>query len=180
MQLPNTSTPGPKMTASLDDVHDREFDYIVVGGGTTGLTVAARLSEDPSITVLVLETGDIHLGHPSLEYPAQYGKELGNPDLVNAYLTVPQKHVGNRSILWASGNGLGGSSAHNFFAWQRPPANDIDAWSKLWNEGWNWELFNRYMRKAENFISPPLERAKEYGITVDTEDYGKDEYHPTF
>jgi choline dehydrogenase-like flavoprotein len=67
------------MLATIDQVLDRYFDYIIVGGGTTGLVVATRLSEDPSVSVLVLEAGAPNLNDPEILIPAVFGSQVGKP-----------------------------------------------------------------------------------------------------
>ncbi|KAI9455778.1 GMC oxidoreductase [Lactarius psammicola] len=134
----------------LTSVHDavkREYDYIVVGGGTAGLVVASRLSEDPSVTVLVLEAGRANLNEALSHSPSPihvamsgtFGKNFFNPDYEWGFMTVPQKHSNDTPFYWPRGKGLGGSSSINFYVFTHPPASDIDAIEKLGNPGWNWE-----------------------------------------
>ncbi|CDO73776.1 GMC oxidoreductase [Trametes cinnabarina] len=66
------------MAATIDDVKDKTFDYIICGGGTAGLTLAARLTENPKNSVLVLEAGDANIGAMELLLPASYGSQFGN------------------------------------------------------------------------------------------------------
>lgn len=80
----------PKALRSLQDFLDAEIDYLVVGGGTAGLTVAARLSEDPAVRVGVLEAGDAHLHDESLLTPAAFAKIIESPDYDWQLRTVPQ------------------------------------------------------------------------------------------
>ncbi|THH20177.1 hypothetical protein EW146_g1128 [Bondarzewia mesenterica] len=68
------------MTASIDQVSGKTFDYIVVGGGTSGLVLAVRLSEDPSVSVLVLEAGAANLDDPAILTPAAFGSHFGKPE----------------------------------------------------------------------------------------------------
>jgi choline dehydrogenase-like flavoprotein len=66
-----------------------------------------------------------------------------------AFKTVKQKHSNDNEHVWSRGKGLGGSSNMNFFCWIKPPAQDIDAFEKLGNPGWNWADFNEYSLKTE-------------------------------
>ena len=114
------------------------FDYLVVGGGTAGLVVAARLSEDPAITVGVLEAGSAFFDKPAINVPGRYGETLGTLEDWQ-YETVPQRGLGDRSLQWPRGKVLGGTSALNFMTWNRPNREDVDAWKELGNDGWGWD-----------------------------------------
>lgn len=67
------------MGTTIKDVSNTTFDYVIAGGGTAGLTLAARLSEDPSITVAVLEAGEANLDDPKILIPGQFGYTFGQP-----------------------------------------------------------------------------------------------------
>lgn len=116
----------------------RAFDYLVVGGGTAGLVVAARLSEDPEIQVGVLEAGSATFDSPTISVPGRYGEELGTPRDWQ-YETLPQPGLGGRRLQWPRGKVLGGTSALNFMTWNRPNREDLDAWEELGNAGWSWK-----------------------------------------
>lgn len=116
----------------------REYDYLVVGGGTAGLAVAARLSEDASITVGVLEAGSASFDLPGINEPGRYGETLGTPSDWQ-YNTTAQRMLRGRSLPWPRGKVLGGTSALNFMTWNRPNKEDLDAWEELGNKGWGWD-----------------------------------------
>jgi choline dehydrogenase-like flavoprotein len=75
---------------STEDFTKKSYDYVIIGGGTAGLVLAARLSEDPSVTVGVLEAGKNHLGDPIVDAPGLYMETFGKPDYDWRYKTVPQ------------------------------------------------------------------------------------------
>ncbi|OQO09303.1 hypothetical protein B0A48_04701 [Cryoendolithus antarcticus] len=129
------------------------FDYVVVGGGTAGLVVAARLSEDTSISVLVLEAGPSSLDNPAINVPGRYGEGIGT-DIDWKYETVPQAGLNNRTLQWPRGRVLGGTSALNFMAWTRPSREDLDAWEELGNEGWGWDDLLPFYQRSETFTPP--------------------------
>lgn len=74
-----------KMTFTEDQI-----DFVIVGGGTAGLAVAARLSEDPGVQVCVIEAGQSRLGDPNVDMPTGIGKMLNNPEYDWAFKSVPQ------------------------------------------------------------------------------------------
>ncbi|KLO08738.1 GMC oxidoreductase [Schizopora paradoxa] len=147
------------MVASIDEISEKSFDYVVIGGGTAGLTVAARLSEDPNVTVAVLEAGSANFDDPLINVPAQFGRHFGNPKYDWCLETEPQKSANDQVYKWPRGKTLGGSSAINFFMWMKPPADDIDTWEKLGNPGWNATRYFDYSRKVESFHPPKDEAA---------------------
>lgn len=75
---------------TVDEFCKKSFDYIIIGGGTAGLTVAARLSENPRVTVGVIEAGQSKLDDSNILTPAAYMKVIGNPEYDWKWTTVPQ------------------------------------------------------------------------------------------
>ncbi|KAL7928259.1 hypothetical protein V8C35DRAFT_318568 [Trichoderma chlorosporum] len=123
------------------------YDYIVVGGGTAGLVVASRLSEDPNISVLVVEAGKDHRDDPLVSTPGFLALLCGNDDYDWRFISTPQAELNNRAIGLARGKGLGGSSAINFMHTVYPPSSSIDAWAKLGNAGWLHQDLAPYYQK---------------------------------
>ncbi|QRD86994.1 glucose oxidase precursor [Aspergillus flavus] len=130
-------------------VAGKTVDYIIAGGGLTGLTVAAKLTENPSINVLVIEKGFYESNDgPIIENPNDYGLIFGS-SVDHNYLTVPQD-INNRTLDIKAGKGLGGSTLVNGDSWTRPDKVQIDSWETVFgNPGWNWDNLNDYMKKAE-------------------------------
>ncbi|KDQ14400.1 hypothetical protein BOTBODRAFT_159613 [Botryobasidium botryosum FD-172 SS1] len=162
------------MTAILEDVANRTFDYVIIGGGTAGLVLAARLSEDPSVSVCVLEAGGANSDEPAILIPGQYGGTFMNPLFDWSFASVPQANANNSIVPWFRGKGLGGSSGMNFSSYHRPPAHDIDAFERLGNPGWNWDRFMRYSKKAETFQPPTAEEIEKYSYYTNQGSHGSD------
>ncbi|EJP64122.1 glucose oxidase precursor [Beauveria bassiana ARSEF 2860] len=135
------------------DVADKTFDYIIAGGGLTGLTVAAKLTENPNIEVLVIEAGFYESNSgPVIKNPNRYGEVFGTT-VDHNYLTVPL--INNRTDNIKSGKGLGGSTLINGNSWTRPDKVQIDSWEKVFgNEGWTWDNILPYMNRAERARAP--------------------------
>ena len=116
----------------------QRFTHIVVGGGTAGLVVAARLSENPDIIVGILEAGSAAFDEPKINVPGRYGETLGS-DYDWQFETTVQPGLNDRSLPWPRGRVLGGTSALNFMTWNRGCREDYDAWEELGAEGWGWK-----------------------------------------
>ncbi|TFY63799.1 hypothetical protein EVJ58_g3033 [Rhodofomes roseus] len=161
------------MVAQVSDVADKTFDYVIVGGGTAGLTIAARLLENTDSSLLVLEGGAPNLDDPKILLGGGWGSTFGDTKYDWAFMTTPQKHCNDRQLLWSRGKGLGGSSAINFYAWIKPPAADVDAWEELGNPGWNWKAYTKYTLRAEGFTAASEDQLKEYAHTHNIEYRGQ-------
>lgn len=162
------------MLVNIQDVVDKSFDYIIVGGGTSGLTLAARLSEDAETTVLVLEAGEANLDDPELLRPAMFDQHFTNPSYSWSHRTVKQKYTKDAQQDWIRGKGLGGSSAINFMCWTNPPAEEINDLERLGNPGWNWSMFERLQQKVERFVTPSKEVQAKLKIDFDSWTLGRD------
>ncbi|KAJ3922505.1 hypothetical protein F5877DRAFT_75177 [Lentinula edodes] len=134
------------------------FDYVIVGGGTAGLVLAARLSEDGAVNVGVIEAGETRFDDADVNTPAYLGQALFNPLYDWAYETVPQATLNGRSVSLNLGKMIGGGSALNFMIWQRGCQGDYDNWSQLGIEGgWDWAGLLPYFEKTENVTPGPLD-----------------------
>ncbi|KAH9947119.1 GMC oxidoreductase [Amylocystis lapponica] len=158
--------------ASLHDVADKSFDFIIIGKGesTAGLVLANRLTENPQVSVVVLEAGKANFDDPLITTPHGWLGQLNNPDYDWAFSTVPQPTLGGISLPWARGRGLGGSSSLNFLIYTRPQCEEWDALETLGNPGWNWETFYKYSKKSERSDSENAE----YQDLVDPDAMGHD------
>src|ERR1700712_168746 len=129
-------------------VLSESFDYIVVGAGSAGCILAARLSEDPSTRVLLLEAGPpdrslwIHL-------PIGYGKTMWSTKYNWCFSTDPDPNMNGRRIYWPRGKTLGGSSSINGLIYIRGQREDYDDWAALGNVGWSYDDVLPYFVKAE-------------------------------
>ncbi|WP_107309685.1 GMC family oxidoreductase [Burkholderia metallica] len=128
---------------------NQQFDYIIVGGGSGGCVVAGRLSEDPNLSVCVLEAGG-HGDGMVVNVPA--GAVAMMPTRVNnwAFDTVPQAGLGGRIGYQPRGKALGGSSAINAMVYIRGHRSDYDHWASLGNSGWSYEEVLPYFRLSEH------------------------------
>ncbi|MGZ6644519.1 MAG: GMC family oxidoreductase [Solirubrobacteraceae bacterium] len=123
-------------------------DYVIVGAGSAGCVLAARLSEDPSVSVLVLEAGG-SARHPNIAIPAAFAKQF-RTRLDWDFATEPEPHCDGRSIYVPRGKGLGGSSSMNAMLYVRGRPLDYDLWEAEGAAGWGWEDVRPYFLRAEN------------------------------
>ncbi|KAI1409899.1 GMC oxidoreductase [Hypoxylon sp. FL1857] len=134
-----------------------EYDFVIVGGGTAGLVLATRLSEDPNQRVLVLEAGTDVSNDPRVKIPALYPALVGT-EADWHFHTEPQ-------IDCHQGRALGGSSAINSEVFAPPTDRSINAWSTLGNEEWDSSTFRKYYAKV--FTPPKIEESSRKKLGVD-------------
>lgn len=139
------------------------FDYIVVGGGLAGCTLASRLHEsDPTLEVLLIEAGSDVSNHPITSTPMACFASHGS-DLDYNYQTTPQEHLDGRSLYQAAGKALSGGTAINYGTWTRGSAFDYDRWSQLVDDArWSYAGLLPYFRKTEACFSPDVNK-QEHG-----------------
>jgi choline dehydrogenase len=133
------------------------FDYVIVGGGLTGLTVASRLSENPSIKVLVIEGGQDNHNDPRVYDVRTYGQAFES-DLDYNMTSTPISWRNGTKLPMAAGKTLGGSGSINGASWTKGPKTQYDLLPLLTgDESWGWDGLNQYMFGAEHFYAPSNE-----------------------
>ncbi|XP_055934808.1 glucose dehydrogenase [FAD, quinone]-like [Argiope bruennichi] len=133
-----------------------EYDYIIVGAGSAGSTLASRLSEEPCVSVLLLEAGTAK--PPLLNDIPGIGRNFWFTNLDWQFKTVPQKHTGealvNRQVIWPSGKALGGSSILNAMLYVRGNRKNYDDWAAQGATGWSYRDVFPYFIKMEDNRDP--------------------------
>ena len=125
-----------------------EFVYIVVGAGSAGCVVAARLSEDADQRILLLEAGP-PADNFWINTPAGVAKLFEDRRFNWGFTTEPDPTLGGRMVRWPRGKTLGGSSAINGMVYMRGHPLDFDCWAQLGNEDWGWNDVLPYFKKSE-------------------------------
>jgi choline dehydrogenase-like flavoprotein len=127
----------------------REFDYLIVGAGTAGCVLAARLSEDPDVQVCLIEAGPRDT-HPAIQVPALVGVAISRPTLNWRFMTEPQANLDNRQIPLPRGRVVGGSGSINGMAYFRGNPLDFDDWASAGCKGWSWREVLPYFIRSEH------------------------------
>ncbi|KAJ7244648.1 aryl-alcohol oxidase precursor [Mycena haematopus] len=141
-----------KLHEDVADLPGLQYDFVIVGGGTAGNVVASRLTENPNISVLVLEAGVSNEGVIDAEVPF-LSSGVSNPGTPYSwnYTTTPQTGANNTVFDYLRGEWylLGGCSSHNGMAYTRGAAEDFDRYANLTgDEGWSWNEIFPYFLKA--------------------------------
>lgn len=144
------------------------FDYVIVGAGSAGSVVAARLSEDANVTVCVLEAGPRDW-NPFIHIPAGFMKTLVNPAVNWLYQTEPGAGIDGRSIHAPRGKVLGGSSSINGHIYNRGQRMDYDGWAQMGNRGWGYADVLPYFKRTERRVGEADDayRGREGALTIE-------------
>ncbi len=124
------------------------YDYVIVGGGSAGCVMAARLTEDPAVRVLLLEAGGKD-NHPLIHMPVGFARMTTGPHTWG-FATVPQVHANNREIPYAQARVIGGGSSINAQVFTRGSPVDYDRWANEEGcEGWSFSEIQKYFLRSE-------------------------------
>ncbi len=138
---------GSTMAAAMQ--FDEEYDYVVAGAGSAGCIVATRLTEDPRVTLCLIEAGKRDR-NPWIHVPLGFGKVVPNPKLNWGYQTEPEPGLNGRRITWPRGKVLGGSGSINGLVFLRGAPSDFDEWERLGAKGWGYKDVLPYFKKSEH------------------------------
>jgi choline dehydrogenase-like flavoprotein len=133
----------------MNDQHAEAFDYIVVGAGTAGCVLVARLSERADVRVALIEAGPLDR-HPFIHIPATVGAAIGTPGINWRFMTAPQAHLEGRQIPIPRGHVVGGSGSINGMVYFRGHPTDFDDWAAAGNPGWSYREVLPYFLRSEN------------------------------
>ena len=126
-----------------------DFDYIIVGAGSSGCVLANRLSADPAVTVCLIEAGS-HDNNLRIQTPAGTITLYKSKKYSWNFFSAPQKNLNGRSLHTPRGKALGGSSSMNSMIYIRGHASDYDRWAEAGCQGWDWNSVLPFFKKSEN------------------------------
>ena len=159
----------------MDAAAGDTFDYVIVGSGAAGSVLCSRLTEDPGVTVCVLECGPPDR-HPFIHIPAGFIKMLFNPSYTWQFQTEPGEGINGRRIPTTQGRTLGGSSSINGMIYNRGQRADFDHWAQRGNRGWGYVDVLPYFKRTENRVGAgdPRIHGREGAMPVTDMDW----FHP--
>ena len=128
-----------------------EFDFVVVGAGSSGAPVVDRLTASGRYSVLLLEAGPDDKNNRWLSIPLGFAKTFLDPQVNWKYATQPEAELGGRRVYWPRGKVVGGSSAINGMVYIRGLASDYDHWRQMGNQGWSFDDCLPYFKRLESY-----------------------------
>uniref|UniRef100_A0A1Y9H2T1 Glucose-methanol-choline oxidoreductase N-terminal domain-containing protein n=1 Tax=Anopheles dirus TaxID=7168 RepID=A0A1Y9H2T1_9DIPT len=160
-------------------LQDHSFDYIIVGAGTAGCVLANKLSENPNVTVLLVEAGDT-FGAASIIPLISTAMQGTKYDW--AFRTTPQKYssfgLGNNQQLLPRGKGLGGSGQINYMLHFTGIPEDFDRWERLGAQGWNWHAMKPYLDQLSPLVDRDMDETDDVMAECNQELTGEELYEP--
>lgn len=145
--MTSTPMPAPEVAA--------RYDFVICGSGSSGSVVAGRLSENPDVTVLLLEAGetdDVSAVHDPTQWPLNLGSERDW-----CFVSQPSAHLKGRSVLLSMGKVLGGGSSINVMVWARGHRSDWDYFAtQAGDEAWGYESVLDIYRRIEDWHGPAV------------------------
>ncbi|MFT4747845.1 MAG: choline dehydrogenase [Congregibacter sp.] len=132
----------------MQKLSQTQFDFIIIGAGSAGATLAARLTENNQFSVCLIEAGGEDKS-PFIHIPFGLAFLSRMTNLGWEYDTEPQSQLNNRKLFWPRGKVLGGSSSINAMCYIRGVPEDYDRWSDMGAKGWDWETVLPYFKKSE-------------------------------
>lgn len=126
-----------------------EFDYVIVGAGAAGCVLAYRLSEDPSVSVALIEAGPRD-SHPFISMPKGLAKVMQDPTHLWLHASKPEEASGGQAEIWVRGRVLGGSSSVNGMMYVRGQPADFDGIAALSSDDWSWDHIGAAYQALEN------------------------------
>ncbi|KAF7323789.1 hypothetical protein MKEN_00600000 [Mycena kentingensis (nom. inval.)] len=148
----NNKNKKAKYVRTLAHLDKKEYDVIIVGGGTAGCVLAARLSEDPSLRVLMLEAGGSGAANPLSRIPSGFGQIFWTKD-VYGFRTEPQIYAKGQKRFFPRAKMLGGCSSINAQMAQYGAPGDFDEWAALMaDDSWAWSNLQKYFQKFETYL----------------------------
>jgi choline dehydrogenase len=132
-------------------IFDAEYDVVVIGAGSAGCVLSARLTENPNVSLCAIEAGGRDR-NPWIHIPMGFGKLVPDPKMNWAFETEPEPGLGGRSIVWPRGKVLGGSGSINGLVFLRGAPTDYDSWQELGAEGWSYKDVLPYFKRMEHCV----------------------------